>query len=251
MALGFLKLCGFSLTPYFRFPQYYYLWREPWRYMSVTQDLGPDFKTLYDYFGPQNIEAMGAAQAQRMAAIIGTRVGFVLSQIHWKHVWQAAVQVPELSLNDRRILHGGHRLQLPIPDRNGYYAKILEAVGRGRNPAFADECLVMGDCHPGGILVNPSGDVALISWEYASVKGAGMSGDVAQLLAGLHLMLVSQVPDSLAHQALKGFIRQICDTYKRFSFPPGPVLCKMSPAQARLALLVHGREILGLLNERD
>ncbi len=124
-----------------------------------------------------------------------------------------------------------------------------------------EEAITLGDCWTGALLTGlneaPAGpQVGIIDWEFASV-GRGVNGDVAQLLAHLHLLEIAAglqgQTDSLA--AIDALLQGLTAEYRRrsqalnhcwlansVSVAPGPH--SLTARLMRSAFLALGAEII-------
>ena len=134
-----------------------------------------------------------------------------------------------------------------------------------------EKCFILGDFHPGAVLLPVSGDgdqpLGIIDWEFSGV-GRGPSGDMPQFLASLHLLLMAASPDSPRQSAINSLIQGVCSAYRQHSskWLPQPHLklrTVLSVTQQtndvpsdslqvfRSALILHGRELINNAVERE
>ena len=124
-----------------------------------------------------------------------------------------------------------------------------------------EKVIALGDCWTGAVLVGArepllEPQVGIIDWEFASI-GRGVNGDMAQLLAHLHLFLIAAAwqkrADSLA--AINAILQGLTVEYRRRSHAlnapwlPKPTSSVPEPQSltARLmrsAFLAHGAEMI-------
>ena len=119
-----------------------------------------------------------------------------------------------------------------------------------------ERSFIIGDTWPGTFLIGRSPDgqlfVGAVDWEFARI-GRGVTGDVAQLLAHLHLHLLAAREGSTHRAAVICLIMAMTSSYRRVSKVKGSkwtevISAEMGPTPAIKALrsvyLLHGREMI-------
>lgn len=125
-----------------------------------------------------------------------------------------------------------------------------------------DETVItLGDCWTGALLVGPDDlpaapQVGIIDWEFSSI-GRGLNGDIAQLLAHLHLFDIAAVwqEDTDSRMAVSAIIKGLIEEYRHRSqvlgapWLPRAVLSVPEPNSPsvkvmRSAFLAHGAEMV-------
>lgn len=115
--------------------------------------------------------------------------------------------------------------------------------------------LSLGDFHPGSVLMRqptPGGDLTpvLLDWEFGTVNGRGVNGDIAQFLASFHCELIAAKDDPSLHDTLLLFTKNFCAAYRERSRLEVKEDAHDSNAQLlRSALSLHGREMINLAND--
>lgn len=156
-----------------------------------------------------------------------------------------------------------------------------------RRNAPGESCFSLGDCHPGSILVTrweqeeivaienfssfnsprslSQPAVAVIDWEFSNSEDRGINGDIAQLLASLHCLLIdlSSEKYSLLYLAVRSFAQSMVVAYRNGA----PVVIERTPSPSienddrkinslsllllRSAMILHGREMINQAIERS
>ncbi len=157
-----------------------------------------------------------------------------------------------------------------IPDPAELCRRIKEDFLR--ESSEEEKAFVLGDLWPGGILLGEEEmekqSPGVIDWEFAG-WGRGVNGDMAQLLANLHLLLMASPARSALRTAIEGLIRSLNESYRAraqsngstFVIPStedlqssGDIPLPPSAPTARIlrsAFLEHGREIVSMAVLRD
>ena len=214
----------------------------------------------------------------------GSRLGQFFAELHSPRIWRRIgparmkefenptmkdfiFQVAVAPLQSRLERFG-------IPDASELYRRA-EADFRSEDQDIAnalhqEQSFILGDLWTGGILVeNNIHDpdlVGVIDWEFAGA-GRSVNGDMAQLLAHLHLHLMAAPAKSTAHEAAKLWIKGITSSYRRQSrvekcdwairdistpsFPPAASLTSVSALVMRSTFILHGREMVNNALERE
>lgn len=157
-------------------------------------------------------------------------------------------------------------LSLPHPTHT-----VPELVARiGKSPPPGDIAFTNGDLSTGAILINEytfqtpnppmtstTGLIGVIDWEFASLSGRALSGDISQLLALLHLHLLASQAVSPANGSTRAIISSLASSYRdgyqrdrtewltysqNSTNPPAPT----SPIAAviRASFISHGQEMI-------
>lgn len=121
-----------------------------------------------------------------------------------------------------------------------------------RDTAEQERCFIIGDCWTGTVLLNLDHDVeelhvGIIDWEFASLSGRGINGDLSQFLAHLELFLVAAdswgeggAPGHIS--ALRAILTGLVSSYnaERDKFQNSA----LEETIIRSALLSHGAELI-------
>jgi len=241
-------------------------------HVLVLEDLGA-LPTLNDYLALFSREPSRLSASQEKACEkIGARIGGFFGELHSPQSLQRVVQSASHSLTDastRDLVYEmavlpvkGHLEKYAIQDSSLLFARTQQDFER---PLIEGEsCFILGDFHPGAVLLEASGDgnqkMGIIDWEF-SCKGRGPNGDMAQCLGALHVSLLSIPEDSEAFSATKALIKGICSAYhqrlagwvlgveaKEGSLPTNsPLFLHL----LRSALILHGCEIVNNAMDRE
>ena len=212
--------------------------------MLALEDLG-SLITLWDLFEPTSLQdaAIDEQLLLEGCAEIGERVGTFFAKLHALETSQAVREAA--SKADLDLLTKSSAKEVvyeaavqPVLERLQEQGGIDEATARElfsrveadfeREPYPVEASIVMGDFHPGCILVprardwaqrgGSAVDVGLIDWEFATIRdGRGVNGDMAQFLASMHAVLLSLPEKSPAHRAARNFSEALCTAYARQS----------------------------------
>jgi hypothetical protein len=145
-------------------------------------------------------------------------------------------------------------------EASALYARIEANFLR---PTLDDEkSLVLGDCWPGAILVDPETsdskptDIGIVDWEFACL-GRGVHGDMSQLLAHLHLFQITArwKAEKALLAALTELIESIAKSYRTTTAEEGvfsasdqqhaaPAAGSLSARLMRSAFISHGAEMI-------
>jgi len=256
---------------------------DPSAFVLAMEDLGP-LITLWELFSPSHINSssLESSALTKCCVDIGHRVGSFFADVHssvaFEAILQRASEDPNLSILHHSVTEDvvfgaavkpiQERLQnqggLDPAEAESLYQRVRSDYERGPFPQ--ENCLSIGDCHPGSILVSPNtlcGDemrVGAIDWEFATIDGRGANGDMAQFLASFHVLLLSLPRDTLAYKAAMSFAGEVAETYAAQS----GLVERMAAAKERgglgddsvlglfrSALILHGREIINQAVERE
>jgi hypothetical protein len=156
-----------------------------------------------------------------------------------------------------------------IPFAQGLYDRVVSDYQRTNVPA--ENCFALGDFTPSAVLIATSGQqpLGIIDWEFSGV-GRGPNGDMAQLLACLHLLLMAASPNYQQYSAVESLIQGICSSYRRHSSQwfeqlhlrkaTAPNADEPEPHTSseaehlqifRSALILHGREMVNNAIDRQ
>ncbi len=249
--------------------------------MLALEDLG-SLVTLWDLFEPASLQdaAVDEQLLLKGCAEIGDRVGTFFAKLHALETSQAvreAASEGDLGLltqsSAKEVVYEAavqpvlQRLQVEEGLDGATARELFSRVEADfeRDPYRVEASLVMGDFHPGCILVSraldwaqPGGsavDVGVIDWEFATMRdGRGVNGDMAQFLASIHTLLLSLPAESRAHRAARHFAEALCTAYARQS-NLATRLGDRSPSNIfthvfRSAVILLGREIINQAVDR-
>jgi hypothetical protein len=145
------------------------------------------------------------------------------------------------------------------------YRRVLEDFQRINTTE--EQGFILGDLWTGGILVGPSTNdaIGVIDWEFSGL-GRGVSSDMAQLLAHLHLHLLASPSGSGTRRSVDELIQSLGSSYRHRiqalgqvlipslkwtgSIPEVPVSTSVFAQTMRSTFLLHGREIINNAIER-
>ena len=241
-------------------------------HVLVFEDLGA-LPTLNDYLALFSRETSQLSiNKENACEKIGARIGGFFGELHSPESLQRVVQlashdlatvstgdlVYEFAVRPVR----GHLEKYAIQDSGLLFARVQQDYERAL--IDGESCFVLGDFHPGAVLLEVSGDgnqkMGIIDWEF-SCTGRGPNGDMAQCLAALHVSLLASPADSEAFTATKALVRGICSAYSRrlaawlpeagakegSSLTNNPLFLHL----LRSALILHGREIINNAMDRE
>ena len=252
--------------------------------MLVISDLGP-LNTLTSVLaGLATAVASGLIDSLRLNFHrVGSRLGQFLGDLHAPHrvIFDrepnpsdvAAKRNVELEWAVKPIER--HLQKCDIPDAKELYDRIVEDF-QPTDSSAEEPSFVLGDLTPGAILLDDLSDseestrLGVIDWEFSG-RGRGMHGDMAQLLAQVHLHLIAAKEHSRqgATSAIEAFIDGITTAYRtqrretdptwgtsqislddHHSSTPPPVQGTQAVAATaatrmlRSAFILHGREMI-------
>ena len=206
------------------------------------------------------------------ACVLGTRLGNFFANLHSPHTFKRVFgkRISKLSArsNDSRrfiyettVLPVLSRLEtFDISDASELYRRVCEDFDRPDEPL--EQSLVLGDSWPGAILAGNVSDqmlaVGVIDWEFAS-EGRGITGDMAQLLAHIHLHLLATPTKSILYSAIKALVFSLTASYRRqskkngrdWTISPSTKEVTSATRALRSVLLLHGREMINNALERE
>ncbi|KAH8662062.1 hypothetical protein BX600DRAFT_512939 [Xylariales sp. PMI_506] len=256
----------------------------------IIEDLGP-LVTLWEILTPAAFSALALSDdlIGRTGSDVGRRIGAFFARLHSDATLKRLLENPTASqvadikenLLTRDVVLDA--AVLPIRERLGTYPAAESLYDRvvvdyQREPVPGETLFSLGDCHPGAILLptwsqmtaDPSKletSLAVIDWEFSTLAGRGVNGDMAQLLASLHchLIFLSRLQTVLPNQtrseakdvncallATESFVHGLCVTYSDMSkFDLLNVPENRCMALLRSALILHGREIVNQASERE
>lgn len=158
-----------------------------------------------------------------------------------------------------------HLQKFSIPDATSLFERVKQDYQR--QDTIEERAFAIGDLWTGGILVDSrDGDVkklGVIDWEFAGI-GRGVNGDMAQLLADLHLLSICFPAESVSRAATSAIIQGIHRAYRSQSrindstwvIPASPqsvVSTFIAPPASsvaalmmRSAFILHGREMINM-----
>jgi len=225
------------------------------------QDLGTQYRVFWDALKTQSPGDPDALLCAASMGRFGADVGAFFARLHSPQSLSLVRAAGlDLSLLDRQLSkeivlehavrsipgilqqHGA----LPQAEIDTLYARVLGDYVR---PPLADEeCFSMGDCHPGCIMVLAAAEqdtaAGVIDWEFATTRGRGINGDMAQLLSYLHLFLLSRGRDTAQYKAAREFTVGLCGAYSAGSRVSLPTTGHERWDMFRSALILHGREMI-------
>lgn len=250
----------------------------------VMEDLG-QLLTLWDILSPkphENTAPVQPSNLQNFCLDIGQRLGAFFGKLHAHDVQSLQDTVSHSAKSSilsntlsRDVVYDA--AVKPIQERlishiaaNQLYKRVVDDFQRDLLPGEA--CFSLGDCHPGAVLVpsrnqltSNKSTVAVIDWEFSTIAGRGVNGDIAQLFASLrchqlflsYLLcrsegnLTSQAAVLEAQIATNSFIKGFHDTYARnLGLDPLPSPENPAMTMLRSALILYGREIINQAFER-
>lgn len=260
----------------------------------VTEDPGP-LVTLWDILTPSSFQDLVVSQLNTLRLIggdIGSKLGSFFAELHSAHTRELiecheSDIVPELKsayvpVLETKVLPVLARLKKYGTDISSetaqeLFRRVLRAHSSYRGSSFSH-----GNCHPGAILVQnwpglldsvrskplaESTDehmyMAIIDWKFAQLKGRGVDGDMAQLLASLHCQQIylnafnpgGARPDARVQEALlvtQAVVWGICQSYSSaVQFDPNVHESSRTADLLRSTLIQHGREMINQAVERD
>lgn len=163
----------------------------------------------------------------------------------------------------------GHLRTFHIQNATELYTRVIEDFQR--TDSIDEQSFALGDLTPGAILLGNLSDeptpLGVIDWEFSG-RGRGIHGDIAQLLAQVHLHLIAHGPkEAPATSLIKAFLDGITSSYRtqrqkadKTWTPPiplgrGPPL--PPPATGALtrtirsSFILHGREMINAAVDLD
>lgn len=245
--------------------------------MLVISDLGP-LKTLTSVLaglatdvGPKRINSLC-----RNFQLVGARLGQFLGELHAPHKVIFDSDSSPSDIDAKRNVEfewavkpvERHLSQFDISDGKELYERIDEDFQPTDNAA--ELSFVLGDLTPGAILLGDlfskgQTPLGVIDWEFSG-RGRGMHGDMAQLLAQVHLHLIAYLQSNLAaSSAIEALIDGITTAYRMQrretdpawgasliplvdrNSPAPPLKAAATTAQTRMlrsAFILHGREMI-------
>ena len=252
--------------------------------MLVISDLGPLYTLTSVLAGLATVVDTELSDSLRLKFYrVGSRLGQFLGDLHAPHrvIFDrepnpsdvAAKRNVELEWAVKPIER--HLQKFDIPDVKELYDRAIEDFQPTDSNA-EEQSFVLGDLTPGAILLNELSDLeeptrlGVIDWEFSG-RGRGMHGDMAQLLAQVHLHLIAAQEHNrqAATSAVEAFIDGITTAYRTQRreidptwgvslipfddhHPSTPPPVKRTPAVAataascmlRSAFILHGREMI-------
>ncbi|KAL0938035.1 uncharacterized protein CTRU02_207766 [Colletotrichum truncatum] len=232
---------------------------DPELHILILEDLGP-LITLWETFLSQPSPLTVSLNLQPL----GRRVGRFFAHLHRpslpssvRSAWGDRAVGLENSFTDDLVFEAAvqpvlERLkQQDIPNAEQLYERIVEDY---RRPKYTyTPRMAMGDFHTGSILTNALADpsaadehlAAVIDWEFASINGRGVNGDMAQFLAWVHCFLLSLSPgDERGRLVAEGFVRGLCAAYAEESGLDLAAAEEETRQLLRSALILHGRQMI-------
>jgi len=243
----------------------------------MIEDLGP-LGTLWDLLSDES-----CALAEEMDFLddsyweLGNRIGAFFAGLH------SGDTVKKITTDDAVAQTLSHSLThglvhdaavVPLLERMKKYGianaeKLQARVSEAYKAPAILERFALGDCHPGAFLVQGwrelpfslEGDgartVAVIDWEFSHVKGQGVDGDIAQLLASLYCHLTASNVDGPRWTGTYSFMQGLSNGYgKAAEFNRKEAVESDGGQRTRLQLLrssmiLYGREIINQVFERE
>jgi hypothetical protein len=238
-------------------------------HVLVLQDLGK-MGTLWDLLSPEACASLPIDDLRSECAQLGMRIGNFLAILHSPEVYDEVRQTEAAStlthnLTDEIIWQAAVQpLRQRLQQYNVEHAAILaDRVAKDfRNPAYDYRpALSIGDFHPGSVLLEgwdkypPDSElhrcVGIIDWEFASLNGRGVNGDLAQFLAVFHCYIMAIDHTSPAFAGTSAFIEALCRAYganSQFNIVARPDNPGMQ--LLRSYLILHGREMINQAFEK-
>ena len=203
---------------------------------------------------------------------LGTRLGNFFAVLHSPQTLGTVLancvsKISACEYDSRRFIYEAtvlpvltYLLDFNISNASELYRRVYTDFHRADEPS--ERSFVLGDCWPGAVLAGDTAgqnlDVGVIDWEFAG-EGRGITGDMAQLLAHIHLHLLAAPTKSSIRVAIKSLISSITASYHKQSRKDGRdwavLLSTRRPTTAtramRSAFLLHGREMINNAVERD
>lgn len=201
---------------------------------------------------------------------IGSRLGQFLGDLHTPHSvildtdlspsTITAKRAVELEWAVKPIEH--HLRKFGISDAKELYDRVIEDFQR--TDSAEEQSFVLGDLTPGAILLGELSEeptpLGVIDWEFSG-RGRGMHGDMAQLLAQVHLHLIAHGHNQTVSSAIAALIDGITTAYRTqrretdptwtslipFDQNPSTLPAKEAAAATRMlrsAFILHGREMI-------
>lgn len=244
--------------------------------MLVISDLGP-LNTLTSVLaglasavGPELTDSL-----RQNLYRIGSRLGQFLGDLHAPHrvIFDrdpspsdvAAKRNVEFEWAVKPIER--HLSKFDVPDAKELYERVVEDF----QPidSAGEQSFVLGDLTPGAILLGDLSEeltpLGVIDWEFSG-QGRGMHGDMAQLLAQVHLHLIAHAHNKqAASSAIEALIHGITTAYRMqrretdpawgasliplvdHNSPTPPLKVAAAAAETRMlrsAFILHGREMI-------
>ena len=208
-----------------------------------------------------------------VGCIFGARLGEFFAKLHSQSAYHlVSLQYPTY-FQDRDDTSKKLIYQLTVLPIEGYLndfaiadaAELSRRVAADHHGADSDSVrsFVLGDSWPGAILVNAidpaSPAISVIDWEFAGI-GRGVTGDIVQLLAHLHLHRLAAAEASPLRQATEALMLSMVCSYRSEAQKQGRTWAQGLFSSAmpnavsramRSAFLLLGREIINNAIERD
>ena len=224
---------------------------------------------LAQILGTRLVSSLSSASATS----IGSQLGLFFARLHcpstYATVWQHFYD--KFSCNDKAARELVFNMTVkPVEERlRAYGYEDARELSRRIHTDFNEpldtsaQSFVLGDAWPGAVLVeicegeDPA--VGVIDWEFAGF-GSGLAGDVAQLLAHLHLYLLATSAILGVTLAIEALISNFTASYRKESKKLGCLWAvegldasapNATTRAMRSAFLLMGREMVNNAVERD
>lgn len=246
----------------------------------MISDLGP-LKTLASVLAElaTDVDPQSTDSLRRNSHRVGSRLGQFLGDLHAPHraIFDrnpspsdvAAKRNVEFEWAVKPVER--HLSRFDVPDAKELYERIVEDFQP--TDSAGEQSFVLGDLTPGAILLGDlsSGEqtpLGVIDWEFSG-QGRGMHGDMAQLLAQVHLHLIAAQEHNrqIASTAIEALTDGITTSYRmqrreadpawgasltplvnrNSPIPPLKAAAAAAAAETRMlrsAFILHGREMI-------
>lgn len=154
-----------------------------------------------------------------------------------------------------------HLEKFDILDAKELYNRVVEDFKHA--DGAEEQSFVLGDLTPGAILLGNMSEVptplGVIDWEFSG-RGRGMHGDMAQLLAQVHLHLIANARNRAVTSVITAFIDGITTSYRTqrreadtiwaslipldHSSSTPPMMGAAVTRMLRSSFILHGREMI-------
>lgn len=196
-------------------------------------------------------------------AALGRDIGGIMARIHSDATLKAIKSVPDTYNKLTSTLTTDIVREVAVepirdrikhhPDADRLYQQVLDEYTSPKHTYR--HALSLGDFHPGSVLmrqptVGGSLTPILVDWEFGTVKGRGVNGDIAQFLASFHCELIGAKDDEALYKLLSIFLKNFCAAYRDGSSFIVTKSAEDSNVQLlRSAFSLHGREMINLAND--
>ena len=190
----------------------------------MISDLGPLSTLASVLAGLATTVGSGLIDSQRLNFHrIGSRLGQFLGDLHAPYRVILDVDTSPSDIAAKRDVElewavkpiERHLQQFDILDAEELYNRVIEDFQP--TDGAEEQSFALGDLTPGAILLGDlyeeSTPLGVIDWEFSG-RGRGMHGDMAQLLAQVHLHLIAHGHNRAVTSAIKAFLDGITTSYR-------------------------------------